>query len=63
MRTIRQPPTPRDRSDHLAVVTQLPINVLLDDNGTPSDVLNALILTALTTGVQPFVRTTRKALG
>jgi Domain of unknown function (DUF5925)/ATPase family associated with various cellular activities (AAA) len=43
------------------VVTPLPINMLLDDSDTPSDVLDALILAAFTTGAQPYARTLRLA--
>jgi len=48
-------------SDHLAVITQFPINMLLDDSDTPSDILDALILAAFTTGAQPYARTVRLA--
>jgi type II secretory pathway predicted ATPase ExeA len=43
------------------VVTQLPINMYVDDSDTPSDILDALILAAFTTGAQPFARTVRLA--
>lgn len=43
------------------MVTQLPINVYVDDSDTPSDILDALILAAFTTGAQPFARTLRLA--
>ena len=43
------------------MVTQLPINLQVDDSDTPSDILDALILAAFTTGVQPFARTVRLA--
>jgi hypothetical protein len=40
-------------------MTQLPISLVLDDSDTPSDVLDALILSAFTTGTQPFAHTVR----
>lgn len=43
------------------MVTLLPINMQVDDSDTPSDVLDALILAAFTTGAQPFARTVRLA--
>jgi len=43
------------------VVTQLPINMQVDDSDTPSDVLDALILAAFTTGAEPFAHTARLA--
>ncbi|HEX6682197.1 MAG TPA: DUF5925 domain-containing protein [Candidatus Limnocylindrales bacterium] len=41
------------------MITRLPINLPLDDSDTPSDILDALILAAFTTGTQPYARTAR----
>ncbi|GIH09889.1 hypothetical protein Rhe02_79560 [Rhizocola hellebori] len=40
---------------------QLPFSVAIDDSDTPRDVLDALILSAFTTGEQPFAQTKRLA--
>jgi Domain of unknown function (DUF5925)/ATPase family associated with various cellular activities (AAA) len=48
-------------ADHLVVITQPPINLLLDDSDSPSDILDALILAAFTTGAQPYARSMKLA--